>query len=392
MNVPKTTHHRKARGRWMRSSALLTGAILVVTSGGLAQADPTGSTPSGCRKPTGTGADAQVLPLHTEAEAKKCLEDSGFVLNDRESVWGYPMGQWSDENGKLKEITAQRVNEKFKPSEVMEEILKVQEKVADGASQDERKNAKPFFQDPTRNPDTGANQGEVVFDQQGSEKAKALGFDPGVAGYLDVRDKNTQDKEPWFDGMNAKQVCEMPTHPTETPRKFPGLRCGFVGKLDEAYPSLVQLPAGVGYKSSKVKYEAKVGREEAKKTEWNVGGKITATLTPPGETGGFGPGVEGNFQYSEATTTTKKWERTVSDEETVNIPGDDKAGWIEARANGAWYIGYIVYQIYDATPGKGLKTVLIPARVLIQGHGKDEDKPEATGQTIPSTTWLGRKN
>ncbi|MFD9211403.1 hypothetical protein ACFVZM_34610 [Streptomyces sioyaensis] len=41
---------------------------------------------------------------------------------------------------------------------------------------------------------------------------------------------------------------------------------------------------------------------------------------------------------------------------------------------------------------RGLKTVLIPARVLIQGHGKDEDKPEATGQTIPSTTWLGRKN
>ena len=230
-----------------------------------------------------------MLPLHTDDEAKKCLEDSGFVLKERESVWGYPMGQWSDENGKLKEITAQRVDEKFQPSEVIDEILKVQEKVADGASQEERKNAKPFFQDPTRNPDTGANQGAVVLDEQGSARAKALGFDAGVAQYLDVRDKNTEDKEPWFPGMDAKQVCDMPTHPTATPRNFPGMRCGFVGKLDEAYPALIKLPAAVGFKSSKVKFEAKVALEEAKKKEWNAGGKITASLTPPGETGDSAP-------------------------------------------------------------------------------------------------------
>ncbi|UKY50319.1 hypothetical protein [Streptomyces inhibens] len=55
-------------------------------------------------------------------------------------------------------------------------------------------------------------------------------------------------------------------------------------------------------------------------------------------------------------------------------------GWVEGRANGGRYIGYIGYIVYklDFSDGNGArkqKMVLIPARVLIQ----------APGNSVPTT-------
>ncbi|MFH8596456.1 hypothetical protein [Streptomyces rimosus] len=54
----------------------------------------------------------------------------------------------------------------------------------------------------------------------------------------------------------------------------------------------------------------------------------------------------------------------VEERREIDIP-DKEMGWLEGRANGGWYTGYIVYKV-ENTGAKSEKIGLIPARVLIQ--------------------------
>ncbi|MGW1055845.1 hypothetical protein ACWD4N_27715 [Streptomyces sp. NPDC002586] len=182
----------------------------------------------------------------------------------------------------------------------------------------------------------------------------------------DIRKSSSDDKEPWLSNWDAKSMCGQPSH---NPGGEP-MPCGFVGVLDEKYP-IMQTSAGVmGKASFDYKYGATVGQDTSQTSGWSVGGKVTSQLNTPGGPGGGNAGTELNFTYSESTTTTNKWTTMVEQTNKYEVP-DRVNGWVEGRANGGKYIGYIVYKL-DFTDGSGnrkQKMVLIPARVLIQAPG-----------------------
>ncbi|AJT63101.2 hypothetical protein T261_1415 [Streptomyces lydicus] len=182
----------------------------------------------------------------------------------------------------------------------------------------------------------------------------------------DIRRSSTDDKEPWLSNWDAKSICGQPNH---NPHGEP-MPCGFVGVLDTKYP-VMQTSAGVmGKASFDYKYGATVGQDTSQTSGWSVGGKVTSQLNTPGGPGGGNAGTELNFTYSESTTTTNKWTTMVEQTNKYEVP-DRVNGWVEGRANGGKYIGYIVYKL-DFTDGSGnrkQKMVLIPARVLIQAPG-----------------------
>ncbi|WP_369393562.1 hypothetical protein AB5J72_42940 [Streptomyces sp. CG1] len=182
----------------------------------------------------------------------------------------------------------------------------------------------------------------------------------------DIRKSSSDDKEPWLSNWDAKSMCGQPSH---NPGGEP-MPCGFVGVLDEKYP-IMQTSAGVmGKASFDYKFGATVGQDTSQTSGWSVGGKVTSELATPGGPGGGKAGTELNFTYSESTTTTNKWTTMVEQTNKYEVP-DRVNGWVEGRANGGRYIGYIVYKL-DFTNANGerrQKMVLIPARVLIQAPG-----------------------
>ncbi|MEU9119419.1 hypothetical protein AB0C96_06090 [Streptomyces sp. NPDC048506] len=179
----------------------------------------------------------------------------------------------------------------------------------------------------------------------------------------DIRRRSGDDKEPWLSNWDAKSMCGQPSH---NPGGDP-MPCGFVGVLDKAYPTVQTTAAVMGKAKLTYKTQAMVGQDTSQTSGWSVGGKVSATLVPPGSTGGTSPGGEVNFSYSESTTTTNKWTSLTEQTTDVDIP-DGVSGRLEGRVNGGSYLGYIVYKL-DFTNGDGdrkQKMVLIPARVMIQ--------------------------
>ncbi|MGD3108637.1 hypothetical protein [Streptomyces sp. YGL11-2] len=182
----------------------------------------------------------------------------------------------------------------------------------------------------------------------------------------DIRKSSSDDKEPWLSNWDAKSMCGQPSHhPDGKP-----MPCGFVGVLDTKYPTMQTSAAVMGKAQFSYKTQATVGQDTSQTSGWSVGGKVSSELTTPGGPGGGKGGTELNFTYSESTTTTNKWTTMTEQNNTYDVP-DGVSGWVEGRANGGRYLGYIVYKL-DFVDGSGKekqKLVLIPARVLIQAPG-----------------------
>ncbi|MER6306303.1 hypothetical protein [Streptomyces sp. NPDC001657] len=189
-------------------------------------------------------------------------------------------------------------------------------------------------------------------------------FEPGVevVDSPDVRRNSSDDLEPWLGGgMSAKHYCGMDDSN--------GTDCGFVGVLDQKYPTVQSTAEVTGRAKLTYRTQATVGRDTSQTKGWSAGGKVSTTFKP--EAPGPDAGGEFNFSYSESTTTTNRWTSMVEQDTEIDVP-DSSVGWLDGRANGGWYTGYIVYKI-NLTPADGApkqKIVAIPARVLIQAPGK----------------------
>ncbi|KPI14844.1 hypothetical protein OV450_8239 [Actinobacteria bacterium OV450] len=179
----------------------------------------------------------------------------------------------------------------------------------------------------------------------------------------DIRADNGDDREPWLDGWDAKSMCGQPSH---RPGGHP-MPCGFVGVLDTAYPVMQTSAAVMGKAQFSYKTGATVGQDTTQTSGWSIGGKVTSELSTPGGPGGGKAGTELNFTYSQSTSTTNRWTTMTEQTNTYDVP-DGTSGWIEGRANGGTYSGYIVYKLDFVNAGgeERQKMVLIPARVLIQ--------------------------
>ncbi|GGX09847.1 hypothetical protein [Streptomyces noursei] len=182
----------------------------------------------------------------------------------------------------------------------------------------------------------------------------------------DIRTSSSDDKEPWLSSQDAKSMCGQPSQKKDGEP----MPCGFVGVLDKAYPKMLGSSAVMGKAQFDYTTQATVGQDTSQTSGWSVGGKVSSELTTPGGPGGGKAGSELNFTYSESTTTTNKWTTMTQQTNKYDVP-NGISGWVEGRANGGWYLGYIVYKL-DFADGKGnekQKMVLIPARVLIQAPG-----------------------
>ncbi|MGD3112282.1 hypothetical protein [Streptomyces sp. YGL11-2] len=199
-------------------------------------------------------------------------------------------------------------------------------------------------------------------DQAVTDAQKWLtGFD-STSGFenfgTEERTSSTEDKDQWLGNWDAKTMCGKPSD--ELARQNRKLTCGFVGKLDTEYPTMQATSKTTGKAKLTYTTQASVSREDNTTSGWSAGGKITLTATPENQ----GGSAEGSFTYNQSTSTTNKWATMAEERREIDIP-DKTTGWLEARANGGWYTGYILQKI-DDTDGKAQKIVAIPARVLIQ--------------------------
>ncbi|MGW7555575.1 hypothetical protein, partial [Streptomyces rimosus] len=151
------------------------------------------------------------------------------------------------------------------------------------------------------------------------------------------------------------------------------LTCGFVGKLDTKYPILQTSTKTTGKAKLTFVAQATVTKQEKTADRHKGGGKLTFSLMPEGK----GGALEANYEYNQSTETTNEWKSMVEKRREIDIP-DKETGWVEGRANGGWYTGYIVYKV-ENTGAKSEKIGLIPARVLIQ----------APTDSVP-ITWVKR--
>ncbi|MFI6764968.1 hypothetical protein [Streptomyces sp. NPDC050355] len=308
----KTGKHRTSPRRRARRAAVLAAAAvvtaLVATS---LMSDQTPATAG----PSTTAADDGGNTFYTTDEEVVGLLEQTAPLNQKEAIRGYPaLGQ--DPRG----VTLDAV----------EQIYPL-----DRAIQD-------------------------VKDQLGS----GFEFEPGVevVDSPDIRRSSSDDLESWLGGgMSAKHYCGMDDSN--------GSDCGFVGILDQKYPTVQSTAEVTGRAKLTYKTQATVGRDSSRTKGWSAGGKVSTTFKP--EAPGPDAGGEFNFSYSESTTTTNRWTSMVEQDTEIDVP-DSSVGWLDGRANGGWYTGYIVYKI-NLTPADGppkQKIVAIPARVLIQAPGK----------------------
>ncbi|MFG2290638.1 hypothetical protein ACGFOU_31730 [Streptomyces sp. NPDC048595] len=238
-------------------------------------------------------------------------------LNAKEAVKGYPQGQ------DTKEVKLEEVQKVYSPEDAIKDA---KEKLGSG------------------------------FD-----------FTPGVqvVDNPDVRKSSQDNVEPWT-GLTAEQGCTMPNEKKggDSPP------CGFVGVLEKKYPTIQSTAEVTGKAKLTYKTQATVGQDKAETKGWSVGGKVSASLVPPGDKGGVSPGGEVNFTYSESTTTTNKWTSMAEQGVEIDVP-EGSVGWLDGRANGGTYIGYIIAKEHLASGGtEKQKLVAIPARVTVQAPGK----------------------
>ncbi|GGX35689.1 hypothetical protein [Streptomyces noursei] len=137
----------------------------------------------------------------------------------------------------------------------------------------------------------------------------------------------------------------------------------FVGKLDEKYPQRGASDGLTGEGKHTYKVTASVADEKSTTEGGEVGGKITPSIS-----GGNGSvGGEAGFTYGYSTTSTTKVQSTRETDVEIDVP-QGKKGYLEGRANGATYTGYIVVRDLD-TGNNQEHLIAIPAKVFIQAAG-----------------------
>ncbi|WP_146132595.1 hypothetical protein [Streptomyces solincola] len=149
-----------------------------------------------------------------------------------------------------------------------------------------------------------------------------------------------------------------------------GWKVGFIGALDEGYPSISMTDAMTGEANRTFTTSYSIAHTETRSSGWSVGGNVSAGISADGTSGKVG----GNFGYSEMTTKSTTTTDQSTDAKTEHIPAK-ATGWLEAYANGGWYAGWIV----DQDPKHPEVVHAVPARVFY--------KSDKVG---PPVSWLQR--
>ncbi|MFF7726690.1 hypothetical protein [Streptomyces sp. NPDC008001] len=172
--------------------------------------------------------------------------------------------------------------------------------------------------------------------------------------------------------MNAEQYCGMVSKDPKHPAYGQTAPCVFVGKLDEKYPVRGASDGIAGEGKLTCKVSASVTDEKSETEGWQAGGKISPKVSGDGAEAG----AEASFTYSYSSTSVKRVQNTLETAVEISVPKDEK-GYLEGRANGAFYTGYIVLRDIDGNNQEHIAA--IPARVYVQSSG-----------TTSPATWFKR--
>ncbi|MCQ4044719.1 hypothetical protein ACFOSC_20570 [Streptantibioticus rubrisoli] len=269
-------------------------------------------------------------------------------VNASESVMGYPTGLDRDNNGNVKPAALADVKSTYDPGQAVQDA----------------QNAARQYEADTKNPKALRDSAGHLVD----------GWPGGKKPNNDVRQNTNDDVLSWSGGQKAEQYCGMANKDPKSPSYGQTAPCVFVGKLDEngKYPVKGSSDGVAGEAKLTYKVSASVTNEKSVTEGWSAGGKITPKI-------GDGKSEiqgEASFSYSYATTSTNRVQNTLETSVEINIPKGQK-GYLEGRANGAYYVGYIVLRDIDS--GNQEHLVAIPARVYVQ-----------SAKTTSPLTWFKR--
>lgn len=123
--------------------------------------------------------------------------------------------------------------------------------------------------------------------------------------------------------------CNMTNPESQSPSFGQAAPCTFVGKLAEKYPQRGASDGLPGEGKLTYKVTASVADEKSTTAGWQVGGKITPSIS------GDGGSVIGgaSFTYSYSSTFTTKVQTTRESNIEINVP-KGKKGYLEGRATG----------------------------------------------------------
>ncbi|MBL1087687.1 hypothetical protein JK359_38150 [Streptomyces actinomycinicus] len=268
-------------------------------------------------------------------------------LNWSESVMGYPRGLDRDASGSVKAVHLADVRKTYAPDQAIRDAM----------------NAAQQYAADERNPEPlRASARKLVDGWPGGTKSSRP----------DIR-ANTRDDTVPSGGQTAEQYCGMTNTAPRHPAFGQAAPCVFVGKLDEKHPVRGASHAMAGEGKLTYKVSASVNDEKSVTEGWSAGGKITPKLISKDQAD---IGAELSFSYSYASTSVTRLQNTLETDVEIEVPAD-KRGFLEGRANGAYYTGYIVLRDIDGDNQES--TMAVPARVYVQ----------APGTTTP-VTWFKR--
>lgn len=303
------------------------------------------------------GQNASVDPYTYEKDQDVLnAMDKWAPVNSSESVMGYPAGLDRDKNGNVKAVALADVKSKYDPTQAIQDA----------------KNAARQYETDGKNPSAlRTSAGRLVDGWADTTKSDAT----------DVRMNTKDDVLPWS-GQTAEQYCGMVNKDPKHPAYGQTAPCVFVGNLDEKYPVRGASDGVTGEAKLTYKVSASVTDEKSVTEGWSAGGKITPKIG--GEFGGDKSGGKGtaevsgevSFTYSYASTSISRVQNTLETAVEINVP-QGKKGYLEGRANGAYYVGYIVLRDIDSSNREHL--VAIPARVYVQSP-----------KTTSPVTWFKR--
>ncbi|MFJ3176769.1 hypothetical protein ACIPJK_39625 [Streptomyces roseus] len=301
-------------------TASLTGAALL-------------GSPVPAQADTGPGAAIIDQTYENDADVFQTM-NKWTPLNDSESVMGYPKGLDRDRSGNIKAAALADVRRTYDPEQAISDA----EKAARQYAGDER------------NPEA----------LRVSALRLAEGWPEGPGGSIhDIR-RNTKDDTLPSTPLSAEEYCGMANNDPGHPAYGQTAPCVFVGKLDEKYPVRGASDAITGEGKLTYKISASVTDEKSVTEGWSAGGKIAPKLISKDQAD---IGAEASFSYSYTSTSVSRVQNTLETAVEINVP-KDKRGYLEGRANGAYYTGYLVLRDIDGSNQE--TTVAIPARVYVQ--------------------------
>ncbi|MEV5481890.1 MULTISPECIES: hypothetical protein [Streptomyces] len=271
-------------------------------------------------------------------------------VNNWESSWGYPTGLEQDDKGNVKVINSEDATNAYASRKEDGTTLENAQESAEHAVKDAQDQAKKYADDTSHDSALRESARHLVDGWSGTTKPAGT----------ELRQNTNDDALP--SGQHAKDYCNMASQDSKS-SAGQAPPCMFVGYVTEKYPQRGASGGLMGAGTVKHNVSLSVADEKSTTNGWQAGGKITAKIGD----GESEAGGEANFTYSSSSTSTTKVQSSHGTDIQFDVP-QGKKGYLEGRANGATYTGYIVVRDID-TSNQQEHLIAIPARAYVQEPG-----------------------